>query len=138
MPIPGSILNQPLIVSSVIDLYPSRATFMPMTKGTDTTGQETHTFVLSSDPLLSNLPCRRSPLIIIRPQNAEALEAGNIQRSDIKSQVNFPLYIAVNESVLLQWQISIDGIVYQIKSVESDGGKVTTRLMISDEVPFVA
>ncbi len=138
MPIPGSTLNVRFAVAAASAAYPSLATLMPITKSVDSAGQQIHTFALSVDPTQINMQCRKSPLIVIRPQNQEAMEAGNIQRSEAKFQVNFLTFINVSESLLVQWQVNIDGAVYQIKAVESDGDRLTTRLMISDEVPFIA
>lgn len=137
MPIPGSVLNTLFIPSAgALSMYPSRATFYPVSKTKDSTSQEVHTFVASTDPTLVNRPCRRSPLIQVRPQNQENQEGSGIQRKIINFQVNFPTYVNVPIDQLVEWRISVDGVQYEVRSVEPDGNNLTTRLMVSIIEPF--
>ena len=139
MPIPGSVLNDllPFGVDGAAAAYPSTATFRPLTKATDTTGEETRTFVDSTDPGLSNLRCRKSPLIQVRPQNQET-DSGGINRFDAKFQVNFMKPLSAALDIMAQYQIKVDGVVYQVLAAEPDGMGITSRVLISDAVNFVA
>ena len=71
MPIPGSILGTVFDPRNCVSMYPSVANLWPLVKTTDTTGQEIHTFSQSTNPAQLNLACRKSPLIIVRPQDQE-------------------------------------------------------------------
>lgn len=137
MPIPGSVLSSlfPFGLSAAIRMYPSLATLRPLTKTTDTTGQDLLSFEDSNVEGQFDLPCRKSPLILIRPQKQEYDRVG-VQQYDGEYQVNISTYIAVDAAVLAEWQVKVDGIVYQIHSVESDGNGLTTRLMVAQVIPY--
>lgn len=122
---------------SCLSMYPSRANFYEVTQTKNSTSQLIDTFAVSVNPLLLNRPCRKSPLILIRPQNQETRES-TIQRIVSNFQLNFVDYINVTEEILLRWNVQVDGVMYEIDSVEGDGNKLTTRLMISIPVPFNA
>lgn len=135
MPIPGSVLGSkfPFGISAARIVYDSLATLRPVTITTDTTGQDIKTF--SDSETYVDIPCRFSPLILIRPQVQEFDRVG-VQQFDAKFQVNLNTFIDIAVEVLSTYQVSVDGRVYQIKSVESDGTSLTTRLMVTDQIPF--
>lgn len=139
MPIPGSILGNllPVGVTAAADVYPSLATLRPISKSRGTTGQWLHTFADSTDPTQVNLACRLSPLIQIRPQDQEKQLADD-ERAAANSQLNFASYVNVALQTLLTWQVKVDGVVYQIKSVEHDGMSLTTRMMVANVNQFNA
>jgi hypothetical protein len=133
MSIPGSVLNNqlPFGLGQASSVYPMLATLRPVAETTDSTNQITHTFADSTDPLYTNLACRKSPLIQIRPQDQEHFTSTD-ERFRQYCQLNFASYIDVPVETLVQWQVKVDGVVYQILSVENDGSKLTTRMMIAD------
>lgn len=139
MPIPGSILNgviNPGMMSAVADLYPSVCTFSVLVVTKGTTGQEIHSFIPSTDPTLSNLKCRKVPLRTDRIQEQESSEGSDIQRTQGNFRLGLQTYITVAHDTLIQWRVVVDGTTYEIQSVEEDGSKVTTRLMLADWKPF--
>lgn len=135
MPIPDSVLGSkfPFGISAARIVYDSLATLRPVTVSTDTTGQNTKTFADSTT--YKDIPCRFSPLILIRPQVQEYDRVG-VEQFDAKFQVNLNTFISIAPEVLSTYQVNVDGKVYQIKSVESDGTSLTTRLMVTDQIPF--
>lgn len=137
MPIPGSVLGNLLPFGSTCAsaVYPSLATLRPITKATDTTGQETHTFADSTTAGQHDLPCRLSPLIQLRPQLQEPARGIGIL-TDQRFQLNFESYINLTVSTLVQWQVKVDGVIYQILSVESDGSKIVTRMEVAIISPY--
>lgn len=137
MPIPGSVLNSkfPFGVGAAVSFYPSLATLRPMTEMTDTTGQLLRTFADSEDEAYIDMNCRLSPLILIRPQQQEYDRPG-VQQLDAKFQVNLNVYIDLPTETLDLWQIKVDDKIYQIRSTEFDGNRLTTRFMVSDAIPF--
>ena len=138
MPIPGSILNTVFNPASALAVYPSRATLYPISKSKDTTGFEIHSFSASITPGQVALPCRISPLRLVRPQNQENDQGGGIQRTVSDYQVNFMGYVNVPTATLIQWQVNIDGLQYQIRSCEGDGNYLTSRMLVSLIEPFNA
>jgi hypothetical protein len=138
MPIPGSVLNNllPFGLDAVGNLYPSVAVLRPLSITVDTTGQELHTFADSAVVGQFGLACRKSPLVLLRPQNEENREA-NIQRFIANWQLNFKSHITVPVETLATWQVKVDGVVYQIRGVEEDGSDITTRLLVSIINPSV-
>lgn len=139
MPIPGSILSNqlPLGVSPALGSYPSTAVLRPLTTSRNSAGQITHTFADSTDPAQTGLACRLSPLIQIRPQAQEKFEKDD-ERDEALSQLNFASYINVPVLTLVKWQVKVDGFIFQIRSVESDGSKLTTRLMVTNTNQYEA
>lgn len=135
MPIPGSVLNglnfDPANLGSII--YDSLCTFLQVNKTSVADGQETHTFT-TIDSAHTNIPCRKSPFIIIRPQVQEDT-AGGVQFSEAKFQVNLSKYVA---DASVEWRLTVDGVTYEILSVEPDGSNLTTRVGIGKVVPFNA
>jgi head-tail adaptor len=135
MPIPGSILNglnfDPANLGAIA--YPSLATFLQVNKSQDASGQEIHTFT-TIDAAHTDIPCRRSPLILIRPQIQEK-QSGSFQMSEAKLQVNLSRYVS---DASLEWRLTVDGVTYEIVAVEPDGSNLTTRIGIGKIVPFNA
>lgn len=133
MPIPSSVLTglafDPANVGAVF--YPSLCTFLQLTKTQNDSGQETHTFT-TIDAGHTNIPCRKSPLIIVRPQTQES-QHGAFQFSEAKEQVNVNKYVA---DASIEWQITVDGITYEIVAVEHDGNSLSTRIGIGKMIPF--
>ena len=136
MAIPGSVLNVMFDPSSCEIMYPSLATFLTRSTSKDSAGQESHTFTVSIDPTLSNLKCRKAPLRTDRVENQKATEGNGIQRTDASYRLSIMSYVNQPVDTLLTWQISVDGVTYQIQAVEPDGSNLTTRLMIGDIVPY--
>lgn len=137
MPIPGSVLGGilPFGLTGADAMYPSLATFRPIVETQDTTGQTINTFADSTDIKLRNLPCRKSPLILVRPQDQEIDTSGQY-KYDARNQVNFNTLVPVDPEVLSTWQVKVDGHIYQIFAAESDGSGLTTRLLVSDAIPY--
>ena len=135
MPIPGSILGVMFNTQGCAQMYTSVATFKVLVITQDASGQEVHTFTPSIDPSLSNLPCRRVPLRTDRVED-QKMESGGIQRLTGMFRLSFLNYVNQPDDLLLSWQVIVDGDTYQITSVESDGNKLTSRLMIGDIVPY--
>lgn len=133
MPIPGSILNgfnfDPAALGLII--YDSVATFLQVVKAQAASGQETHTFT-TIDAAHTNIPCRRSPFIVIRPQVQEK-QSGETQFSEAKFQVNLNKYVA---DASIEWRLQVDGVTYEIISVEPDGSNLTTRVGVGKITPF--
>lgn len=156
MPIPGSKLNTPNIQASGLFLtpdpiqgdvaFPSFATFFGITATTAADGQEVHSFA-AIDGAHSNIPCRKAPSILIRPQMQE-LNAGGVQVEAQKYQVSLDRYLS---DIDLRWQIQITTntfdangdpvvttVLYQVRSVEHSGGNLRTRVMAEELEPFNA
>lgn len=135
MPIPGSVITglafNPANIGAVG--YPSLCTFLSKSESQNASGQEVHTFT-AIDAAHTNIPCRKSPLLIIRPRQQEE-QRGDFQMSDAKEQVNLNKYVADASN---EWQITVDGITYEILAVERDGNSLTTRVGIGKVVPFNA
>jgi hypothetical protein len=135
MPIPGSVLTSrfPFGITAAADVYPSLCTLRPVTKSTDTTGQVTKTFADSTT--YKDMSCRISPLILVRPQQQEFDRVG-VQQVDARFQVTVNQYLPIASEVLDEYQIKVDGFVYQIKSSEYDGERLSHRLMVNTVIPF--
>lgn len=133
MPIPGSVLNNLINLKQLPDtIYPSLCTFLKPTVSTDTTGQDIRTFG-AVDASHTNVRCRKSPLILIRPQNQERPNSGDFTTS----QENFQLSLDVYFSDLLDtWQVVVDGATYQVLAVERDGNLQANRLELGNIQPF--
>ena len=135
MPIPGSVLNglnfDPASLGAIA--FPSLATFLGITKTVATDGQETHTFA-AIDSAHSNIPCRLSPLISVRPQQQES-QQGVVQQSEAKLQAHLSKYVA---DIVNDWQLQVDGTVYEIVGSEPDGQKLTSRVNLGKPVTFNA
>lgn len=138
MPIPGSRMNgfnfDPMNVYRLMPfVYPSKGTFLAINKVQAADGQEVHTFT-PIDAAHTDLPCRRSPFILVRPQMTDG-QSGDFQKSFTRFQVNFPLYIG---DATDQWQLQVDAVVYEIISVEWDGNDLSTRIGIGRALPYNA
>lgn len=133
MPIPGSSLVGLAFTPAVLgDLYyTSLCTFLRDNKTQAASGQEVHEFV-AIDAAHTNIPCRTSPLILIRPQDQEK-QHGEFQTSEAKLQVNLNQYVA---DASVEWQLVIDGVTYEIVAVENDGSKLSTRIGVGRIIPF--
>lgn len=133
MPIPGSIIDglafDPANIGAIA--YPSLCTFLGLSSAQDASGQAVHTFA-PIDVGHTNLPCRKSPLIIIRPQTQEK-QHSDFQLSEAKEQVNINQYVADAD---VKWQLVVDGVTYEILAVEHDGNRLSTRIGIGKIVPF--
>lgn len=132
MPIPGSILSglnfDPATLGDIA--YPSLCTFLGITRS-NSDGQETHVFAVI-DAAHTDIPCRIAPQILIRPQLQEK-QAGEFQMQDARLQVNLSKYVG---DVDVTMRLTVDGVTYEIVSVEPDGSKLTTRVGVGKIVPF--
>ena len=135
MPIPGSILDGFNFVPASVGttFYATTATFLALTTTTDGLGQELHSFA-AIDAAHTDLMCRKSPLVIVKPQTQEFATPAALTKN-AKWQLNFATYIA---DASVEWHVVVDGIEYEILSVEHDGNRLTTRLMLGDLEPFGA
>lgn len=135
MPLPGSVIDglafHPATLSTLI--YTSVCTFLGLTKTSASDGQQIDTFA-PIDSAHTDIPCRKSPFIVIRPQVQEK-QAGETQISVAKFQVNLIKYVP---DASIEWQLIVDGVTYQIVSIEPDGSNLTTRVGITDVDPFNA
>lgn len=122
--------------------FPSFATFLGDTETTQADGQETHTFAVI-DGAHSNIPCRKAPAILIRPQMQEQSSLG-IQVEVQKYQIALDRYFS---DIDLKWQVQVtttdpagetDTALYQIRSVEHSGGNLRTRVMGEEIQPYNA
>lgn len=138
MPIPGSSLNNLVdtnrLAPLVTEAYPSLCTIYRNAKTQQTTGEYTNTFLSAMDSRHTNIHCRKSPEIMVRPQPQE-------------KGSNFPLqeqkYWIVNllgnfSDIDLEFQAEVDGKRYQILAVDGDGSGITTRLEVADLDPYNA
>ncbi len=138
MPIPGSVLSEllPFGVTAALAAYESLATLRPPTQTESTTGGLINTFADSVVAAYVNMPCRIAPYVLERPREQEF----NRQRTmefDARFHVSIAKSIPIVPETLALYQIKVDGVVYQIIAVEPDGSGQTTRLLVSDAVPFV-
>ena len=156
MPIPGSKLNGAHIQSSNLFMvesddegdvcFPSFATFLGINLTTALDGQEVHTFspvdgVNQYGPH-TNIPCRKSPNVLVRAQEQEHSAAG-FQTEATRYQIGLDRYI---DDIDLRWQVQVvtnkngvtDIATYLVQSVEHSGGNLRTRIMASELVPFNA
>ncbi len=135
MPIPGGRLQglafDPAQVGT--DFYPSLGTFYRATESTAADGQEISTFA-AIDSAHSDLGCRLSPFILIRPIGQERFtDSGKMQ--DAQFQVNFNVYVGDASD---EWKVLVDSVLYEILAVEHDGNHLTTRLAVGKIIPFNA
>lgn len=140
MPIPGSSLELVFDMDAASELmadvgYPSVATYYAMSKSQDGAGQEQHTFAALADPEYSNIICRRTPQILIRPQDQEIGTAQLPSSSSARYHLSLPKYLPL---ISLDGQMEVDGVRYEIKAIDCDGSKFTTRLELGKEIPFNA
>lgn len=139
MPIPGSILGGMVESDSLRDAvspnaYPSRANFYAPTTTVNTTGQKKQTFAVM-DAAHQNIPCRRSPLVLTRPQ--DTVKEGSVAAPSTSSDARFHLSCwGYFTDVLEEYRVTVDGVIHRIVGVEWDGNNLTTRFLLSDVVPF--
>jgi hypothetical protein len=123
----------PFGVSAASYAYESLATLRPNTQTEDTTGQTINSFADSNT--YKNIPCRIAPLVLIRPQHQEP-KSSTVLAYEANWQVNLSVVIPLDSKVLSQYQIKVDGKIYQIKGIDADGSGKTMRLFVSDQVPY--
>lgn len=136
MPIPGSVLSNvmPFGIEAAESVYPSSATFLEPAVNKMSSGQSFNTFIESPNAGLRDLACRRTPLILIRAQEQEHKRL-NVKEIDAKFQVNFNVMLPVPNEELLLHKVRVDGLDYNVLSVENDGNGLTTRIIVSSSIP---
>lgn len=135
MPIPGSILNNlidPTVVDSSGLFYNSLCTYMKITKTSTGYGRDTHTFA-AMDAAHTNVPCRKSPIVMTRPEVQE--KSAVVNRIDAKFHLSISKYFNDMDN---EGQMVVDGATYEILAIEPDGSKLTTRVMLGKLIPFNA
>ena len=137
MPIPGSIMGNMIPdMTALTDYladnhYPSTCDFYSRATSDEDSGQETYSYSLMAADH-QDIPCRKSPLIQIRPQDQE-VNMDAFQRQVAKFQLNILGHFT---DIQNDYKVDIDGTLHRIIAVEDDGNGLTMRFMLSDVEPF--
>lgn len=132
MPIPGSREQGNISTAGAESLYPSLCTFYKPNYTQDSTGQQIRSYVVV-DADHTGVACRKSPLIIIRPQNQESVDNVTFHSTHVHAQLNFIRHFSDLDQ---EWRVVVDGVSFEILAVEEDGSKLTSRLQLGQILPF--
>lgn len=115
-------------VGNVHQLLPSVCSVMASSVTANATGQQVVT--LAPVTGLASLPCRISPLILLRPTDVEeAMEKMTVKTAErVAVLYGTP---AISTDHILR----VDGLDWDITSVQTDGNKKLTRLRLRRETP---
>lgn len=76
-------------------------------------------------PGLVNIPCKAAPLVILRPSAADETKLADYTEEGNQQQVVLSGYFP---QIQQQDQAVVDGVIYDIVSVQSDSEHIMTRL----------
>lgn len=118
-------LVDPRMHADIEDMVPSRCTVYAVTITTSPAGQKVESLG-SAVAGLSNVSCRISPIILIRPTDDEETTASNTQEI-VGRQLKFNGYYP---QITVRMRAVVDGRQYRIRGVEADGNLFSTRLKL--------
>lgn len=111
--------------------FPSSATIYQRTSTQGNDGQPINTYNVA---LYTNVPCRKSPNILMRAANTEYRRGeGYFVREIAEFQLSCQEYLP---NVTQECRLTVDGIWYDVLGVEHDGNNQYTRIHIGDNRPF--
>lgn len=109
--------------------FPRKVKIVQLIDANELDGQESHTE--DPVPVYDNLDGRLIPIIQVRPQNQESRSATFMRENNDNQLALAGKYNGITDKM----RAYVDGVRYEIKSVEGDGQDMYTRLIVCIETP---